>query len=155
MFESQELDGSQRDALAYVVILVVSLSLLYFFWVLLTELWVAFYPTVPLFCIKPKKVVEAIDTDIEFADVSYERQNPINDGTDRQMEMVRLQTQLETAEAMISQMQSEIGSLKKQRKTDHMVSTGAPVSAPKKGKKKTMSPMDGGLDGIYLSVEMT
>jgi hypothetical protein len=154
MFESEELDGSQRDALAYVVIFVVSLSLLYFFWVLFTELWVAFYPTVPLLCIKPKKVVEAIDTDIEFADLSYERQNPINDGADKEMEIVRLQTQLETAEAMISQMQSEIGSLKKQRKTDNMISTGAPVNVPKKGKKKTMASLDGVDDGGHPSFEM-
>lgn len=153
MFESEELNGSQRDALAYVVIFVVSISLTYFFWVLLTELWVAFYPTVPLLCIKPKKVQEVIDTDIEFADVSYERQNPINDGADKEMEIVRLQTQLETAEAMISQMQSEIGTLKKQRKTDTMVSTGPPVNVPKKGKKKTLASMDGD-DGIHPSVEM-
>jgi hypothetical protein len=150
MFESEELDGSQRDALAYVVILVVALSLLYFFWVLFTELWVAFYPTVPLLCIKPKKVEETIDTDIEFADVSYERQNPINDGADKEMEIVRLQTQLETAEAMLSQMQSEIGTLKKQRKADTMVASAGPVAGLKKGKKKTM----GGADGFHPSVEM-
>jgi hypothetical protein len=144
------LDGSQRDALAYVVILVVTLSLLYFFWVLFTELWVAFYPTVPLLCIKPKKVEETIDTDIEFADVSYERHNPINDGADKEMEIVRLQTQLETAEAMLSQMQSEIGKLKRQRKSDTMVASAGPVVGLKKGKKKTM----GGADGFHPLVEM-
>jgi hypothetical protein len=146
MFESQELNGSQRDALAYVVILVVAVSLAYFFWVLFTELWVAFYPTVPLLCIKPKKVVDVIDTDIEFADVSYERQNPINDGADKQMEIVRLQTQLETAEAMLSQMQTEIGTLKKQRKTDTMVASAGPVGGLKKGKKKALASGDASVE---------
>jgi len=151
MFESNELTGAQRDALTYLVIMVVAVSLSYFFWVLFTELWVAFYPTVPFLCLKPKKVEEAIDTDIEFADVSYERQNPMNDGADKEMEIVRLQTQLETAEAMISQMQTEIGTLKKQRKSDTMVSGGPPIAPIKRGKKKALASDD---DEIHPTVEM-
>jgi hypothetical protein len=135
MFESEQLSSSERQALAFLVILIIALSLGYFFWVLFSELWVAFYPTVPLFCIKPKKVEEELNTDIEFADISYERENPINDG-EKSTEIVRLQTQLETAESMISQMQSEINSLKKSRKSE-TVASSAPI-APRKTKKKTL-----------------
>lgn len=138
MFESDELTGAQRDTLAYLVILVVAVSLSYFFWILFTELWVAFYPTVPLFCIKPKKTHEQLDTDIEFAEISFERQNPIND-EDKEREVTKLQTQLESAETLITQMQSEIGTLKKQRKSENLVTPGMATNiAAKKQKKKTM-----------------
>ena len=138
MFESNELNGTQRNTLSYLIILVVAFSLTYFFWVLFTELWVAFYPTIPLFCIKPKKEHQQLDTDIEFAEISFERQNPIIDEAEKEREFVRLQTKLETAETMISQMQSEIGVLKKHRKTENLVAIAPPTIAAKKTKKKAM-----------------
>lgn len=143
MFESNELTGTQRDTLSYLVIFIVSISLGYFFWVLFSELWVAFFPTVPLFCIKPKNIEESIDTDIEFADVAYERQAK-DDGGERSIQVTKLQAELETAENMIQQMQAEMATLKKQRKTTlgtpgSVMSPMASHQGPKKTKKKRLT----------------
>ena len=144
MFESDELNSTQRDSLAYLIILIVAVSLGYFFWVLFSELWIAFFPTVPLFCIKPKEKQEEIDTDIEFADVSYERQTR-SDGGDQSMKVTKLQTELETAEGIIQQMQAEMATLKKQRKTTLgtpgtvMSPMGTTAAPPKKTKKKRLT----------------
>jgi hypothetical protein len=142
MFESNELSNYQRDALAYLVIFVVAISLGYFFWVLFSELWVAFFPTVPLFCIKPKEVEEVIDTDIEFADVTFERQTK-DMGGDKSIQVTKLQAELETAENMIQQMQAEMATLKKQRKTTlgapGGLMTPAAATTSKKSKKKRLT----------------
>lgn len=160
MFESDELSGTQRDSLAYLVIFIVAISLSYFFWVLFTELWVAFFPTVPLFCIKPEEKEEVIDTDIEFADVSYERQTKNDDGSTN-IRVTTLQKELETAEGIIQQMQAEMTTLKKQRKTTlgtpgSVMSPMGAAAAPKKTKKKRLTNEDvegGGGQGIRM-VEM-
>ncbi|GMH68350.1 hypothetical protein TL16_g04907 [Triparma laevis f. inornata] len=47
MFESGQLAGVYKKSLTYFIISLVSGSLFYFMWVLLTELWVAFYPDKP------------------------------------------------------------------------------------------------------------
>jgi hypothetical protein len=136
MFESDELNDAQRDTLAYLVILIVALSMGYFFWVLFSELWVAFFPTVPLFCIKPTEEEEALDNDIEFADIFKKE---LVSRPDNSQETIRLQTKLETAEGMITQMQTENARLKKQAKTDVITTLqpGRPIQSFKKmGSKK-------------------
>ncbi|GMI00407.1 hypothetical protein TrST_g13361 [Triparma strigata] len=47
MFESNQLTGVYKKSLTYFIISLVSGSLFYFMWVLMTELWVAFYPDSP------------------------------------------------------------------------------------------------------------
>lgn len=48
MFESEQLSEGQRTVLAGIDIFIVTISLLYFAWVLFTEVWIAFYPDQPL-----------------------------------------------------------------------------------------------------------
>jgi hypothetical protein len=52
MFESDQLHAYQANILAGVVITIVSVSLMYFFWILFSELWVAFYPDTPFLFIR-------------------------------------------------------------------------------------------------------
>ena len=52
MFESDQLDNTQANVLAGILIVVVAVSLLYFCWILFSEIWTAFYPHRPLLCIR-------------------------------------------------------------------------------------------------------
>ena len=54
MFESGQLGNIQSKTLTYLIILIVSASILYFMWVLFSEVWLAFYPDKPLFGMKPQ-----------------------------------------------------------------------------------------------------
>ena len=114
MFESSELTGSESDTLTFCVMFVVSLSILYFGWVLFSELWIAFYPEtpLPLLCIKAKVKKEEDDVLEEVDFVKFDEAGP------QQVEKqgantTQLQMKLETAEQMIQQQQSEIARLKK------------------------------------------
>jgi len=116
MFESSELTGPQSDSLTYTVILIVTISILYFSWVLFSELWVAFYPEkpLPLLCIKPKPKVEEEEKLEEVDFVKFrESENPMQPQKSGESS-VQLQMKLETAEQMIQQQQAEIARLKKQ-----------------------------------------
>ncbi len=73
MFESDQLSQIEQDSLAYVIIVIVAVSMAYFFYVLFTELWVAFFPHIPLFWMKADEEMDDIDNDIEFADVTLAR----------------------------------------------------------------------------------
>lgn len=77
MFESQQLSTLEQDSLAYLVICIVAVSLGYFVFVLGTELWVAFFPHLPLWWMhtEGREVEEEMEGDIEFAavDLSMER----------------------------------------------------------------------------------
>lgn len=85
MFESEQLDIYQANILAGVVIFIVSLSLMYFFWILFSELWVAFYPNTPLLCIRPEeeKILnnrEGPDGDDFAASEVFEHKNQFSKG---------------------------------------------------------------------------
>jgi hypothetical protein len=73
MFESNQLSKGEQDSLSYVVILIVIVSIGYFFYVLFSELWVAFFPHIPLFWMKLAEENAEMDNDIEFADVAIAR----------------------------------------------------------------------------------
>ncbi len=73
MFESNQLSKGEQDSLSYVVILIVIVSIGYFFYVLFSELWVAFFPHIPLFWMKLAEENVDMDNDIEFADVAMAR----------------------------------------------------------------------------------
>lgn len=65
MFESDQLDSFQSNVLAGIVIAIVTLSLMYFSWILFTEVWAAFHPNSPLLCMKgdDEDLVEEADGD--------------------------------------------------------------------------------------------
>jgi lysylphosphatidylglycerol synthetase-like protein (DUF2156 family) len=73
MFESEQLSSTEQDSLAYLVIAIVAVSLSYFCFVLFTELWIAFFPHIPLFWMKLKEDEDILDHDIEFADFGIAR----------------------------------------------------------------------------------
>ena len=116
MFQSDQLSGVQSDSLTFSVILIVTVSMLYFAWVLFGELWIAFYPETPLpfLCIKAKEKkaeeekLEEVDF-VKFDDAVVSSASTEKSGGNS----VKLQMKLETAEQMIQEQQAEIARLKK------------------------------------------
>ena len=96
MFESEQLSTLERDSLAYLVICIVAVSLGYFMFVLFTELWVAFFPHLPLWWMKIEKEDEELDHDIEFADVTMG--GDTGDGEGNNKMKAHYEAQLENAE---------------------------------------------------------
>ena len=107
MFESQQLSGPQQDSLAYLVIVIVTLSLAYFFWILFSEIWVAFYPEKELLCIRHRRENddELVYKDVEFSDINFE--NPMGRDDDGGDTVQQLQMKLARAEKKLADMQRE------------------------------------------------
>jgi hypothetical protein len=99
MFESDQLSTLERDSLAYLVICIVAVSLGYFAFVLFTELWVAFFPHLPLFWMKIEEEEEEIDHDIEFADVAMGGGNNDDEGSSKLK--AQYEAKLENAEGNV------------------------------------------------------
>ena len=96
MFESDQLSEVERDSLAYLVISIVAVSLGYFAFVLFTELWIAFFPHIPLFWMKIQEEDEELDHDIEFADVAMASNK--HDDEDTKKIKAEYENKLENAE---------------------------------------------------------
>jgi hypothetical protein len=100
MFESDQLSTLERDSLAYLVICIVAVSLGYFAFVLFTELWVAFFPHIPLFWMTLEEEEEELDHDIEFADVTMARDHGDDDHSNKLK--AQYEAKLENAEGKCS-----------------------------------------------------
>lgn len=138
MFQSEELSGVQSQSLTFAVILVVTASIIYFLWVLFSELWVAFYPEkpLPLLCIKPP---EKKDEEEKLEEVDFVKFDNVNSAVHADQKSgdsaVKLQMKLETAEQMIQEQQSEIARLKKGN-TAVKAAFAAPSTASRQNKPK-------------------
>ena len=147
MFQSEELSGAQSETLTYAVILIVTVSILYFFWVLFGELWVAFFPEkpLPLLCIKPpeKKEEEEKLEEVDF--VKFDDQiSPVQTTEKSGDSSVKLQMKLETAEQMIQEQQNEIARLKKGNTSAVKAAFAAPAAAARPNKPKIKKQFGGG-----------
>jgi hypothetical protein len=88
MFQSGQLTAYQTNTLASLVILLVTVSLGYFAWVVFGELWVAFYPETPIawLGIKPADDLDLFESklprDSHHSAITFENQNPMALPTD-------------------------------------------------------------------------
>ncbi len=139
MFQSEELSGSQTDSLTFLVIIVVVVSIVYFGWVLFSELWVAFYPNTPLpiLCIKPPEAKRDEEKLEEVDFVKFEADDVKVDNSEKgNASSIKLQMKLESAEQMIQEQQNEIARLKKGNTTAVQQAFSAPAAQARPSKPK-------------------
>lgn len=129
MFESQQLSGTQQDSLAYLVIIIVTLSLAYFFWILFSEIWVAFYPERELLCIRHRRENddELVYKDVEFSDINFE--NPMGRDDNEGDTVQQLQMKLARAEKKLADLQREEGSSRSPALSPKPVAMGMATSS--------------------------
>jgi len=142
MFESEQLSGAQRASLAYIVILIVTLSLAYFSWVLFSELWIAFYPDVPLpwlgINLQNEDNFDTKELDENsFTLDNFEKTNPMRkteDQSEKVLEEISIRTELNNAQNTIQELQQEVLRLKKQQKSSNSIAFVQPSEKKKKTK---------------------
>ena len=125
------------------------MSLSYFFWVLFSELWVAFFPHRRLLCIKATiPGSEELLQDIEF-DSNINFDNPMNKAVAKDLQ--QLKSQLASAEYMLTELQLEKERLKKQSRGLPAASAGAGAAMDETYDSVNI---DFGLDGKSAEFEM-
>lgn len=149
MFQSEQLSGAQSDSLTYAVILIVAISIGYFLWVLFGELWVAFFPEIPLplLCIKPpeKKDEEEKLEEVDFVKFD-DKITPMHNEQKSGDSSVKIQMKLETAEQMIQEQQAEIARLKKGNTSAVKAAFAAPQVSARPNKPKIKKQFESGGD---------
>jgi len=120
MFDSGQLSRGLKEFVTIVVILIVVATIVYFAWVLITEVWIAFFPGTPiLWCYDPWSKEEAATEDMELHDafeVSAGGKHATTGGGDDGAAQKQFQLENAVLAETVAMQQNEIAQLKKANK---------------------------------------
>ena len=117
MFESEQLNGYQVDALALFLALIFSLSASYFIWVLATELWIIFFPY-SILCFRDTVGDRGKEewSPSDFTNIDVENFDTDAFGASHPMTtnpIIALQMQIESSNLLLAKQRDEIDRLKR------------------------------------------
>jgi hypothetical protein len=134
MFESGQLSGGLKEALSGIIMFLVVCTIVYFFWVLTTELWIAFWPGSKIWWFYDPYVDRDNRVSMEQFDVAAlgHAVTDANSAAKNEDETTKLQGEVETLTRLVASQMQEINALKKQASSTSMFKGGVTKAMAKK-----------------------